>query len=316
MTSVWVTSWSDSEDDDFREAWRSAGIDVEVIRSRPLGPTVGRRSHRVRSWPASLRLAVLAGRRARGRPVVAWQPSAGALASWVPGRRFPLIALNPIVRPRRGFAERLLLSGLRRCETVVFFSRRAVAAAVAAGVDGGRACFVPLGVRARNASPPPARSFLVAAGREDRDWLTLASAARGLDVDVFAVGPRPGAGLDPLRVLPQTDRPRFLELLAGATALVVPLHTEARTAGQLAVLDAMAMGRAVVATRTHGTEDYVSDATGFLVPPGDPAALRAAMVRVLQPGVAELLGQAGLAAARGPFSLERFVSAMDALAMS
>jgi glycosyltransferase involved in cell wall biosynthesis len=103
----------------------------------------------------------------------------------------------------------------------------------------------------------------------------------------------------------------FLALLEGARALVLPLHHSSRPAGQLTLLDAMSVGRAAVATLAPGTADYVTEETGLLVPPGDAEALRSALVRVSAPGVAEALGAAALAAARGPLSLERFVRDVD-----
>ncbi|HEX9994921.1 MAG TPA: hypothetical protein VGB14_18490, partial [Acidimicrobiales bacterium] len=55
---LWLADWSDGEDADFRAAWAAAGVPARVLRARPLGPSVGRRSHRLRSWPAYARLAV------------------------------------------------------------------------------------------------------------------------------------------------------------------------------------------------------------------------------------------------------------------
>jgi glycosyltransferase involved in cell wall biosynthesis len=94
-------------------------------------------------------------------------------------------------------------------------------------------------------------------------------------------------------------------------AVIVPLEGTERTAGQLTLLDAMSMGRPVIATRTQGTEDYVSPDVGFLVPPQDAGALRNAIAEMIRPGVAAMLGAAALAATQGPLSLERFVRQID-----
>lgn len=67
------------------------------------------------------------------------------------------------------------------------------------------------------------------------------------------------------------------------------------------VFEAMARSKAVVATRTGGLVDLVQDGeTGLLTPPGDAAALQAAMQRLLDnPGLRSRLGEAGrLVAAR------------------
>jgi 2-deoxystreptamine N-acetyl-D-glucosaminyltransferase/2-deoxystreptamine glucosyltransferase len=59
----------------------------------------------------------------------------------------------------------------------------------------------------------------------------------------------------------------------------------------------MAHGRAVVATAVGGLPDMVVDGeTGLLVPPGEPAALRAAIDRLLaDPGLRGRLGAAARA---------------------
>lgn len=63
----------------------------------------------------------------------------------------------------------------------------------------------------------------------------------------------------------------------------------------LVALEAMASGRPVIASRIGGLTDIVLDGeTGLLVPPGDAAALRAALARLLaDPALRERLGQAG-----------------------
>jgi glycosyltransferase involved in cell wall biosynthesis len=74
----------------------------------------------------------------------------------------------------------------------------------------------------------------------------------------------------------------------------------------------MSLGRAVIATRGMGTEDYVTPQTGILVPPRDPAVLRKAILALRDPNLARTMGEAALTAARETFSLERFVRDIDA----
>lgn len=67
----------------------------------------------------------------------------------------------------------------------------------------------------------------------------------------------------------------------------------------LVIIEAMSSGRPVIASRVGGIPDIVLDGeTGLLVPPGDPAALRLAIERLLgEPALREKMGQAAQARA-------------------
>jgi L-malate glycosyltransferase len=82
-----------------------------------------------------------------------------------------------------------------------------------------------------------------------------------------------------------------------------------------AVLEAMAAGRAVVASRVGGIPEVVLDGeTGLLVPAGDPAALASAILSLLaDPLRAARMGQAGRARVEAMFSLDRMVQETEAV---
>ncbi len=117
--------------------------------------------------------------------------------------------------------------------------------------------------------------------------------------------------LEPLK-LAQTVRflgrvPDAWAFAAGCRVGVAPsLGSEAVSR---AVLEWMAAGRAVVASRVGGIPDLVEDGvTGLLVPPGDAAALAAALESVLKdPGRAEAMGAAGRARWEERFSPAPFL---------
>ena len=85
------------------------------------------------------------------------------------------------------------------------------------------------------------------------------------------------------------------QLYADAAFVVVPLVEADFQSGITTILESMAMGRAVICTRTTGQCDTVVDGVnGIYVPPGDEGAMRAAIERLAaDPVMAQRLGSAG-----------------------
>lgn len=75
----------------------------------------------------------------------------------------------------------------------------------------------------------------------------------------------------------------------------------------VAILEAMAAGKPVVATRVGGIPELVSDTiTGLLVPAKDCGALAQAISKLLsQPGLAQQMGESGRARVRKHFTVEQ-----------
>jgi glycosyltransferase involved in cell wall biosynthesis len=82
-----------------------------------------------------------------------------------------------------------------------------------------------------------------------------------------------------------------------------------------ALLEAMAAGRPVVATRVGGNTELVVDGeTGFLVPPKDPAAMASAVVRLARDSnLARRFGDAGRRRVASEFTLDRMVHRLESL---
>jgi len=133
---------------------------------------------------------------------------------------------------------------------------------------------------------PALQGLVVGEGRE-KPAIETRRAALGLDDRVRLVG----------------YWPNVAEALAAVDVFVLPSLMEGHP---LAILEAMAAGKPVVATRVGGNSEAVEDGvTGLLVPPRDPEALASAIAALAcDPERARRLGRAGRRQVEERFSLE------------
>ena len=179
-----------------------------------------------------------------------------------------------------------------------------------------------------SSSPDGARISSVGS---ERDYDTLVKAVRELDVNVeIAVGskgpyvPKVGEMVardrlpENVHVRRQLGYLELRDLYANSRFVVVPLWEAEFDAGVTTITEAMAMGKAVVVTRTRGQVDVVQDGeTGLYVAPGDPRALRAAIAHLLRkPDEAERMGRAGRDWIERRHSLDRYVERLEAILLS
>ncbi|WP_425557446.1 glycosyltransferase [Deinococcus aluminii] len=108
------------------------------------------------------------------------------------------------------------------------------------------------------------------------------------------------------------DAARSARLLEEADVLVLPSFFEGQP---LALIEGMARGVALVSTAVGGIPDLIEDGvSGRLVPPGDDAALAAALGAVLRDGeLRTRLGNAAYERARQDFNIEHTWRRLDAL---
>jgi glycosyltransferase involved in cell wall biosynthesis len=156
-------------------------------------------------------------------------------------------------------------------------------------------------------------------------WLGLMVPVKRLDVLLAALRDVPDvtavlAGDGPLRAEVERDArglpvelPGFVAdpapLLAGADAFVLPSAAENCP---LALLQAMASGLPVVASRVGGIPEVVNDGTtGLLVPPGEPAPLAAALRSLADPALRARLGGAARAHAEAHLGLGTCVDGLE-----
>ena len=80
-----------------------------------------------------------------------------------------------------------------------------------------------------------------------------------------------------------TDIPyeKYIDLMTNCRFVVVPLKRLVKSTGQVVILEAMGLGKPVIATRTTGTVDYIQHGVnGLLCPPGDAGALSMEIVKL------------------------------------
>ena len=216
----------------------------------------------------------------------------------------------------------------------------------------------PYQVDSRYFAPPREKRmekapYVVAVGLESRDYATLAEAVSGLDVEVRVAAaslwagrarPLPAESLPPNVHLRSYRYEELRDLYAGAVLAVVPLYQSAYQHGVTAIQEAMAMGLAVVATRTVGQGDVLVDRrkllrgnpraataggfaallapgrpdlarpSGHYVGVGDAAALRRSIAYLLDhPEDREQLGKQGRLVAEELLSVDKFVSRAERL---
>jgi hypothetical protein len=124
--------------------------------------------------------------------------------------------------------------------------------------------------------------YLFAGGDSLRDYETLLAAVDGLDVPVRLVTNRSFERVPGNVTVGPVPYDEYVELLAGARVVVVPMRTIRRSAGLITYLNAMALGKPVIVSDTPAVREYVEhERTGLVVPPEDASALRAAVEWVL-----------------------------------
>jgi glycosyltransferase involved in cell wall biosynthesis len=293
------------------EAARAQGVEVEVVSPasfRHFGLAYGHGivgNLRAAPWKALLipaflvSFALAARRAARDADLVH--------AHWLPSALVGLATRRPLVVQPWG-SDVALAPWLAR---LVLPRARLVVGASPFLARGGRVVPVPMHIPESVGEPddPPHVLF---AGRlsEEKGIREFLEATEGL--------PRVIVGGGPVRV------PESVGWVAPAAlgryyerAAVVCAPSRREGYGMVA-REALAYGRPVVATRVGGLVDAIRDGeTGLIVPPRDPAAVRAAVVRLLEDGdLRRRLGDAGRASvARDDFGESLLAAYREALGL-
>jgi glycosyltransferase involved in cell wall biosynthesis len=314
---VLTTSYPRDEDDvagsfvrDAVEELRAQGVETRVVSPasfRHYGIAYGDgivNNLRRAPWKALLlplflvSFAGAARRASRGADVVHahWLPS--ALPALVTGKPIVLqlwgsdVALAQRARPLARWL-------VRRARVVVCASNPLADDARALGARDVRV--IPSGVTIpESVGEPddPPHALYVGRLSEEKGARELAEAARGLPLVVVGDGPLRSLFPQAVGFVPPHDVGPYYDR---AAVVVVPSRREGYG---VAAREAMAHGRPVVASAVGGLLDAVEDGvTGVLVPPGDVAALRASLERVLADrSFSRAAGEAGRVRAMAAFS--------------
>ncbi|NTU78079.1 MAG: glycosyltransferase family 4 protein [Chloroflexales bacterium] len=197
------------------------------------------------------------------------------------------------------------------------------------GLPAKRVLFTPFMVDSAFFAPERAqprslaRPQICAVGLERRDYPTLLAAVEGLEADVVIAAASPWSKRSDStqgRRIPENVSVRkfsqydLRQLYADSSFLVMPLEDVDFQAGVTALLEAMSMGRAVICSHTLGQTDVVIEGeNGHYVPIGDPAALRAAIERLLaDPDEAARLGRGGRRTVEQGMSLGHYIERLSA----
>ncbi|MEO8315186.1 MAG: glycosyltransferase family 4 protein [Pseudomonadota bacterium] len=192
------------------------------------------------------------------------------------------------------------------------------------GVDEDRLLLVADHTDTLFFSPGPSsakrRPLIVSVGLEQRDYVTLAEATRGMDVDVrisgFSKDARIRRGTLP-EPFPENMSAQYyswrdlLQLYRDADVVVVSTRACTYAAGVQGLLEAMACGRPVVVTASQGLTGYMDDRASVQVAPQNPHAMREAIQHLLDnPATARAMGEAGRRIASERYNMESYVAAM------
>ncbi len=311
-------------------------LDAEVIdasymatRSTPVARAAGRRWGVLASMPVEAFL-----RRRNFRRMLVWSEPVGLLVA----------TLLKLARSRRDLVMLAILISTQK--RAFFFTRLKVHSHIGAIVCYGTAqleiaatefgvpreklhlALQPVDDRFWRPTGARPESVVASVGWAERDYETLFEAIAGLDLTVeIAVG---STGPAPLRseiealaarVPPNVSIRRDLdpvalrELYSRSRFVVVPLRDVAWDAGVTSIVEAMAMGRAVIVSRTRGQVDVLEDGKqGIYVPPNDPKALRSAVQYLAEsPEEAERMGRAGRRRVEENHALDKYVARLAAI---
>jgi glycosyltransferase involved in cell wall biosynthesis len=330
---------------DYFELQRALGaeiLDLTALRARPLMRLVSRLL-----GPATAQALLARAWAGRYDAIFVDRESTGMLLAALlrAGRRPRLVMIGHLLTPlRKRLLFRMLRLG-RKLDTIVVHSSLQLQLAQAGlHLRADQLALLPYQTDPQfwQLQETAVGRQICSAGLEYRDYATLVAAVRDLGVDVVIAaashwskhhGIGDAEGVPPNVRVAAFDYVGLRKLYATSAFVVVPLQDVENQAGITTILEAMAMGKAVVVSHTRGQTDVVrdrrkvsrtapgrptrpdwatalgismpgdDDGCGFYVEPGNASELRRAIQFLLDhPDVAAKMG------ANGRQMVERFIT--------
>lgn len=202
--------------------------------------------------------------------------------------RFPVLAWffdTEIDTPARIAASRVALEPVDRFVVHTRCEREVFSRILRIPLD--RFTFVPLQYGGELADDPvdEEHPFVFTTGSGFRDYPTFFEAIGRLGYrTVVCSGERALAGTHPpacVEIRNDLTRPEIHRMMRRARLNVLPMTTQGITAGGITIVETFRHGRALVATRRPGLDDYLfEDKNAVLAAPGDAASLAGAIEAV------------------------------------
>lgn len=168
--------------------------------------------------------------------------------------------------------------------------------------------------------------YALSVGRESRDYGTLFKALRhsGIRAKIIFSGISDSnkyqnravdRTLDNVDTFDHVSYTSLRNFYADCSFVVIPMHNVDYPAGITTIMEAMAMGKPVIATYSRGIEEFIEDSvTGFWTEPSNPIALREKMLLLWNnPDLAIKMGRRGRETVKSRVDLTRFVDEVESI---
>ncbi|MBW4592168.1 MAG: glycosyltransferase family 4 protein [Brasilonema angustatum HA4187-MV1] len=291
-----------------------------VPRSKPLGNWHNQKSSVTgfRSWLIYWQHGMEAMKASEGGVITLFPqlPAVIGMQQRLTGKRIPVVAwLFNVGTCSSGIRQTIAQYSLKDIDRFIVHTRREIEIYHHwLGIPRERFEFVPYHqseipiTYEENTTDP----FIAALGSAHRDFSTFFQAVEKLNLPTVVASSK--HALEGLTIPPNVKTPFGIEradclrLAQEARISIVPLlpKPQVTAAGQITIVEAMLMGRAIIATRCHGAEDYIQHGeTGLLVEPKSVDDLVQAIEMLWNdPALRNRLGQAAKRYAEEHFSCD------------